>query len=96
MSIFFSEKIRPGIVEVIKKAKRIVTVEDHNINGGLGSYICNLVCEHAPLPVKKMGLTSFGESGLAKELADHYGFSSRKYCESRIWKIIETLIGESK
>ena len=63
------------IVEVIKKAKKIVTVEDHNINGGLGSYISNLAGEYCPVKISKIGLNSFGESGPAKELADHYGFS---------------------
>ncbi|MFQ7553020.1 MAG: transketolase C-terminal domain-containing protein [Blautia marasmi] len=63
------------IVEAIKKAKKIVTVEDHNENGGLGAYISKLATEHAPKFVKRMGLTTFGESGAAKELADFYGFS---------------------
>ncbi len=63
------------VVEAIKKAKKIVTVEDHNVNGGLGAYISKLVVENDPKPVKRIGLTTFGESGPAKELADHYGFS---------------------
>jgi transketolase len=63
------------IIEVINKARKIVTVEDHNINGGLGAYISKLVCENKPVPVYRIGLTTFGESGPAKELADHYGFS---------------------
>ncbi len=62
------------ILEAIKKAKRIFTVEDHNIHGGMGSYIEQLVCEHDPKHVKKIGLRSFCESGPAKELADAYGF----------------------
>lgn len=63
------------VIEAIKKAKRIVTVEDHNVNGGMGAYISRLVVENDPKPVKRMGLTTFGESGPAKELADHYGLS---------------------
>ena len=63
------------IIDVIKTAKKIVTVEDHNINGGLGSYICNLASEHSPVKVSKIGLKTFGESGPAKELADYYGFT---------------------
>lgn len=64
------------ILDRIKKAKILFTVEDHNINGGLGSYICHLVCEHDPKPVHRIGLKSFGESGPAAALADHYGFGS--------------------
>ena len=41
----------------------------------MGSYIEELVCEHDPKRVRKLGLKSFGESGPAKELADAYGFS---------------------
>ncbi len=63
------------VLEVIKKFDRIVTVEDHNINGGMGSYISRLVVENDPKPVKRIALTTFGESGLAKDVADKYGFS---------------------
>ena len=41
----------------------------------MGAYISRLVVENDPKPVKRMGLTTFGESGPAKELADHYGLS---------------------
>lgn len=63
------------IIEEIRKAGTVVTVEDHNINGGLGSYISRLVTENDPKYVTRIALTTFGESGPAKELADHYGFS---------------------
>lgn len=64
-----------AVIEVIKKAKRIVTVEDHNINGGLGSYISRLVVENDPKKVKRIALTTFGESGSADEIADAYGYA---------------------
>ncbi|MBA4698391.1 MAG: transketolase [Ruminococcus sp.] len=63
------------ILEAIKKTDKIVTVEDHNVNGGMGAYISKLVVENAPKSVKRIGLTTFGESGPAKEVADVYGFS---------------------
>lgn len=65
------------IIETIKRAKTIVTVEDHNINGGLGAYISRLVTEYDPKYVTRIGLHTFGESGPAKELADYYGFSPK-------------------
>ena len=37
------------IIEAIRKAEKIVTVEDHNINGGLGAYISRLSTENAPI-----------------------------------------------
>lgn len=63
------------ILEAIAKVNAIVTVEDHNVNGGMGAYISKLVVENDPKYVKRIGLTTFGESGPAKELADAYGFS---------------------
>ena len=63
------------IIEAIQSAPQLFTIEDHNINGGLGSYISRLACEYAPRNVKRIALTTYGESGPAKELADHYGFS---------------------
>ena len=64
-----------ALLAAIKAAKRIVTVEDHNVNGGLAAYIRKLTAELDPKFVKAIGLTTFGESGPAKELADAYGFS---------------------
>ena len=67
----------PGeLLGLLAKYERIVTVEDHSANGGLGSWICSLVCENKPAKVKRIGLRSFGESGPAKELADFYGFDA--------------------
>ncbi len=63
------------LLKVISGFERIVTVEDHNVNGGLGAYISKLVCENEPKRVTRIGLTTFGESGAAKELADYYGFT---------------------
>ena len=70
------------VIEAVKKAKRIVTVEDHNVNGGMGAYISKLVVENDPKPVKRIGLTSFGESGPAAELADYYGFSPENIAQT--------------
>ena len=63
------------ILEAIAGARKIVTVEDHNVNGGLGAYISRLTAENDPKIVKRIGLSTFGESGPAKELADAYGFA---------------------
>ena len=75
------------IVKVMEKSSRLFTVEDHNINGGLGSYISRLACEHKPAYVTRIALTTYGESGPAKELADDYGFSP----EAIAAKVLDTL-----
>jgi transketolase len=74
-------KDNAALTGLVSRFDRIVTVEDHNVNGGLGSYIAALVCENRPARVKRIGLRSFGESGPAKELADKYGFSPEKICQ---------------
>lgn len=75
------------IIETLKLSQQLFTIEDHNINGGLGSYISRLVCEYAPRKVTRIALTGYGESGPAKELADYYGFSP----EAIATKVIEAL-----
>ena len=74
--------IRPLVVELIlssaEKTGRIITIEDHSINGGLGSAVCELLCEKLPTKVKRIGLKDFGESGEQKELYHKYGFSTEK------------------
>lgn len=66
------------ILGIMDGTRQVFTVEDHNINGGLGSYICHLACENAPVNVSRIGLRGFAESGPAITLADHYGFSPEK------------------
>lgn len=63
------------ILEVMAKTDFIVTVEDHNINGGLGAYISRLATENKPVKVKRIALEDYSESGHAKVLGDKYGFS---------------------
>jgi transketolase len=74
--------IRPLDEELIlssaEKTGRIITIEDHSINGGLGSAVCELLCEKLPTKVKRIGLKDFGESGEQKELYHKYGFSTEK------------------
>ena len=52
----------------------LVTVEEHNIIGGLGSAVCEAVCEEIPVPVVRVGvLDTFGRSGNGAELIDIFG-----------------------
>ena len=75
------------ILEVMAKADQVFTVEDHNINGGLGSYISRLATENQPVKVKRIALTSYAESGAGKELGDAYGFSPEAIANT----VLETL-----
>lgn len=61
------------IIKAAKETKKIFTVEEHSIIGGLGSAVCDVVCEKAPAPVYKIGMRDrFGESGPAVELLHKY------------------------
>lgn len=61
------------IIASAKKTNRVLTVEDHNINGGLGSAVAEALSEHHPTPLKRLGLTQFGESGKYDELIAKLG-----------------------
>ncbi len=72
----------PALLRLLQNACHVFTVEDGNINGGLGAYVSRLACEHAPVRVDRIGLRSFGESGLAQDVADLYGFSPEAIAET--------------
>jgi len=54
----------------------VVTVEDHSIRGGLGSAVAELLAEEMPTPLKRIGVTTFGESGDAKGLYAKHGLDA--------------------
>ena len=61
------------IVKCAKETKRIITIEDHNIIGGLGSAICEVLSEEYPCLVTRMGIKdAFGKSGKAEELMKYF------------------------
>ena len=70
--------IKPLDEEIILSAARdcgkIITVEEHNIIGGLGEAVCSLLAEKNPVPVKRIGVNDeFGHSGPASELLKQFG-----------------------
>ena len=61
------------MVKAAKETKKIITIEDHNIIGGLGSAVCEVLSENAPTKVLRIGVDDqFGESGPALELIHKY------------------------
>ena len=61
------------LVKAAKETKKLFTVEEHSIIGGLGSAVCDVLCEKYPAPVYKIGIRDkFGESGPAVELLHKY------------------------
>lgn len=65
------------IVAAAKETGKVVTVEEHSVIGGLGSAVCDVLCEQAPTKVLKIGINdTFGESGPAVELVKKYGLDA--------------------
>ena len=65
------------IVKAAKETGKIVTVEEHNIIGGLGSAVSEVICENHPALVRKIGINDvFGQSGKPNELFKEYGLTS--------------------
>ena len=68
---------RDLIVKCAKETKRIITAEDHNVIGGLGSAVCEVLAEEYPAKVERMGIPDcFGRSGKAEELLKYYKIDS--------------------
>ncbi|MBQ6569012.1 MAG: transketolase family protein [Clostridia bacterium] len=70
---------RELVIDSAKKTGVIVTVEEHNIIGGLGSAVAETVCDSdCPVPVLRIGVSDvFGQSGAALDLLDIYGLNSK-------------------
>lgn len=65
------------IIEMAQKTGAMVTCEEHNIYGGLGSAVAEVLVEHCPVPMARVGVEdSFGESGLPDELLEKYGLTA--------------------
>jgi transketolase len=65
------------LVSAAKKTGKIITVEEHNIIGGLGEAVCSALSENYPVPVKRIGVNDvFGHSGPAAALLKQFGLSA--------------------
>jgi len=74
--------IKPIDAELIKESAEktgvIVTCEEHNIIGGLGSAVTEVVCESKPVPVVRVGVNdTYGKSGKAQELIPVFGLDAQ-------------------
>lgn len=79
--------IKPIDKEIIIKAARetgaIVTAEEHNVVGGLGSAVAEVLVENYPVPVKMVGVKDkFGKSGKPAELLEEYGLTADNIVKS--------------
>lgn len=66
------------ILKSVKKTKRVVTAEEHQIAGGLGGVVAEFLAEHYPVPMYRVGVRDqFGQSGTPAELFEHYGLTAK-------------------
>jgi transketolase len=69
------------IAEVLRRTRAAVTLEDHNINGGLGSAVAEVIAEREPAALIRLGLRDvFAESGDAELLFDHFQMGAPHVC----------------
>ena len=62
------------IVEAAKDAGAVVTVEEHQVQGGMGSAVAEVLARNCPVPIEFVGVQNrFGESGAPGELIEHFG-----------------------
>ncbi|MEK7187130.1 MAG: transketolase C-terminal domain-containing protein [Patescibacteria group bacterium] len=68
---------KKAIIALAKKAGRIVTVEEHQIAGGMGSAVAECLVANYPVPMEFVGVRDeFGQSGTPEELISHYGIDT--------------------
>ena len=73
---------RELIVKCAKETKKIITIEDHSIIGGLGTAVCEVLAEEYPTKVIRMGVNdTFGTSAPAKELVSYFKLDSKSIIE---------------
>jgi len=77
------------ILNSVKETNAVVTVEEHQVNGGLGSAVSEMLAQHFPAPMEFIGVHDrFGESGEPDELIEHFrmGVKDIKAAVLRIMK----------
>jgi len=66
-----------AIAEAARACGAVVTVEEHQVHGGMGSAVAETLATHAPVPIEFIGVRDrFGQSGDPVELIEHYGMGT--------------------
>lgn len=79
------------ILRSAQKTGAVVTIEEAQINGGLGGAVAELLSEHRPTPLRRLGVRdSYGESGDPKDLFEKHGLTT-KHIQMKIHTFIEEL-----
>lgn len=71
------------ILSAAKETGAIVTAEDHNVMGGMGSAVSQFIVENHPVSMKIVGVQDlFGKSGEPEELAEYFGLTGKHLCKA--------------
>jgi len=77
-----------AVIASARKTGCVVTLETQNIIGGLGSAVCEILSEHCPVPVKRLGVPDeFGEVA-----SENYLFEKHKFGPSHVAEACQTLV----
>lgn len=72
-----------AILLLAQETKALVTVEEHQIRGGMGSAVAEYLAAHYPVPVEFIGVNDqFGQSGTPEELIEHYGMGEKSISDA--------------
>ncbi len=78
-----------AIIALAKETKAIVTVEEHQVMGGMGSAVAEVLAQNFPVPIEFVGVKDkFGQSGTPDELIEHYGMGKNAIKEA-VQKILK-------
>src|SRR3989338_7825255 len=78
-----------AIIECAKKTGRVITVEEHQIRGGMGSAVAECLVRNFPVPMEFIGVDDqFGQSGTPEELIEHYGMGTKSIIQA-VTKILK-------
>lgn len=69
---------RETIIKCAKETKKLISIEDHSVIGGLGSAIAEVLTEEYPTKLTRLGINdTFGKSGKAEDLMKYFGITSQ-------------------
>ncbi len=77
------------LIGLAKETKAVVTVEEHQIAGGLGGAVAEVLAQQVPTPIEFVGVNdTFGQSGTPNQLVEHYGLG-RDGISAAVMRVIE-------
>ena len=84
---------REMIIKCAKETKRLISIEDHNVIGGLGSAISEVLTDEYPAKLTRLGIKdTFGKSGKAEKLMEYFGITAENISSEFFVKTIAKFV----